>query len=132
LKGTIGGSRLHDSTHSRTLLWGLRLLQEIYPRMFYVRHFPEVLPPDPEERGVSGRFRMIAMRPQATAYPWNDDSGWLQRVCDKKALSNLQTSALPLGYRALAKPASQRGDITVRSKWADKQFRWPPRPAKAL
>src|ERR1700722_4559124 len=49
----------------------------------------------------------------------------------KTALSILQTSALPLGYRALAQSKLQRGAITVCRKWADKQFRGQCRPPLA-
>jgi hypothetical protein len=41
----------------------------------------------------------------------------------KSVLSILQTSALPLGYRALAQSTLQRGAITVCLKCTDKQFR---------
>ena len=40
---------------------------------------------------------------QGARYLRIDDPGLFRTALDEKALSNLQTSALPLGYRALVK-----------------------------
>jgi len=61
-----------------------------------------LLSPAAEKWCVSGSLRIIATRTNPRSIPLKDDSGSLQKILDKKALSNLQTSALPLGYRALS------------------------------